>query len=162
MKLGAPVQCVAVAGRHVIAVGARFYASSDEGRSFADVTPEGAALRFPGCAIAADGWAWVFDGDLVGGGHLFVRAPGGAFARRSPAHRDMRVIVLNPADGREAWVGAWGGGVYRSVDGGGSFTRLGLRGGEVRSLAVDFAGRRVYAATSNLISPKGVWTRPFE
>jgi len=106
------------------------------------------------CALAADGWAWVADGGLLTG-DLAVRAPGQSFVVLDAPLSRIEAVVVRPTDGREAFVAGWGGGVFRTRDGGSSWEHLGLDGFEVGALAVDFERGRLFAATGS-----GVHVRP--
>ncbi|MFK7999312.1 MAG: hypothetical protein AB8H86_06925 [Polyangiales bacterium] len=93
-----------------------------------------------------------------GASHLFV-GDGDSFEVRSPPCSDVREIVVNPANGEEAVAGSWGEDVHFTRDGGRSWVALGLLGVQVRTLGVDWAERRVYVASSNLVFDKGIWVR---
>jgi hypothetical protein len=135
--------------------GSRIYPSTDAIRLV-----HGWRASFPQAACAPDGRAYAIDDGLVRG-QLRARQPDGSWAARSLPAPDVRVAVVNPADGRELWLSTWGAGVFRSRDGGESWENLGLVGVEIRSMAVDFTDHRVWVAPSNLVGHSGIWERPF-
>jgi hypothetical protein len=68
------------------------------------------------------------------------------FEERVAPCSDVREVVVNPQNGDEAIAGSWAEDLHITRDGGQSWTALGLRGVEVRTLGVDRFD-------------KGVWTR---
>jgi hypothetical protein len=152
-----PASCVAAHGDRVLVGGPRFRESLDGGRTFTDLTPDGAELGHAVCAVTASGRAYVAEGGIWSS-HFYARdGAGAAFVARRPPHRDVRVMA---ARGDQVVTGSWGGGVHHSTDGGASWRSLGLSGFEVRAMAVDFQTRRVFAAASNL-TKGGIYMRTF-
>jgi hypothetical protein len=146
----------------VLAVGARWLQSVDGGQRFADVTPPGDRPRLPKTTVAGGGWRYVYDGGFWGG-TLFVAPPGKRFEPRELPLRDARVIVADPrhAFGSRAMLASWGEGVWLTEDGGRSWSNLGLRNIQVRSVVVDWPRRRVWAASANMHFHRGIYTRTF-
>lgn len=107
------------------------------------------------CAIADDGAAYAAT-SVMFGGRLAARPAGGRFVELEPPLARVEAIRVNPANGREVWIGGWGGGVFRSVDAGRTWDHLGLHGFEVESIHVDFASGLVLAATGS-----GIYSRRF-
>lgn len=73
------------------------------------------------------------------------------------SNTDVRAVAVNPASPSTVYAGTYGGGVFRSTDGGATWKawngHLGIL--YVNSLAVDSTGGFVHAATS-----RGVFDRP--
>jgi len=86
-------------------------------------------------------------------GDLAVAAPDTAFVARSAPAPRIEALAVHPEDGKEAWVGAWGAGVFRTTDGGVTWQAMGLVGFEVSDLAVDFRREVAYVGTGS-----GVYT----
>ncbi|MEZ4452674.1 MAG: hypothetical protein R3B09_24655 [Nannocystaceae bacterium] len=149
-------------GERLLALGPRFLASSDGGRSWSEVPrPEGATLG-ASAAIGGDGRVYVVDGGIVVGGDLWTAPFGGAWERRVPPAGDLRAVAVDPRESDHLVVGAWGEGVFRSRDGGREWASLGLRGVSVRSLDVDFERGEVVVGSGNLVIRGGVFTRSIE
>jgi hypothetical protein len=147
-------------GAHLLAVGAAWLASGDGGRSWRTLPRPAGAPDHPGAAIGPGPYRYVFQGGLFGGS-LLVSEPDAAYTPRDLPARDARVLVVNPTQGRELVIGSWGKGVWHSDDAGRHWRDLGLQGVEVRSLAVDFSARRVWAGSANLLFKRGVFARSF-
>lgn len=145
--------------RTVLAVGRRWRESHDGGATFVDVTPPGELPRLPRVALGG-GWRYVYAGGMFGGS-LHVAAPGQGFEKRALPVRDIRILVADPSDGKHAWLGSWGEGVYRTVDGGRSWQAMGLERNEVRTLAVDWRSKIAYVATANTVFHRGIWSRSY-
>lgn len=143
----------------VLAVGRRWRESQDGGATFADVTPAGRLPRWPRVALGG-GWRYVYAGGMFGGS-LHVAAAGQRFEKRALPVRDIRILVVDPRDGKHAWLGSWGEGVYRTIDGGRSWQAMGLERNEVRALAVDWTSKIAYAATANTVFHRGIWSRRY-
>jgi hypothetical protein len=151
-----PVTVVCSAGSTVLAAERTgpAWLSTDEGAAFRSIpTP---AFSPALCGVSKDGTAWlaapgVFSGDLA------VAPPSGQFAPKRPPGPRIEALTVNPGDGKQAWIGIWGGGVYRSGDGGQSWEPMGLLGSEVSALVVDFRRKTAYAGTGS-----GVLRRSFE
>lgn len=138
-----------------LAVGERWWLS--KGGAYEEVTPR----NLEGGFWDVSGGGGVFYASLsvrFGASHLFV-GDGESFEMRSPPYSDVREIVVNPDNGEEAVAGSWGADVHFTRDGGRSWVALGLLGVQVRTLGVDWAERRVYVASSNLVFDKGIWAR---
>lgn len=149
---GAP-KVVCARGRRVLAVqpiteqaAGRAFLSEDGGATFAELA--GASLAATKCGVSDDGTLWVVAEGTFSGA-LSVAAPGGGFQSRSVPAPRVEAIAVSPSDGREAWIGVWGAGVFRSRDGGASWTAMGLEGFEVSALVVDFERGRAYAGTGS-------------
>lgn len=157
---------VCAAGDHVLAAGRGVaFVSRDRGAAFETAT--GLAEAFPECALAQDGWGYVVYGGVMSGS-LFVRAGGNAatsgatsFVERALPATDVRAIVTNPTHGAEVVIATWGAGVFHSRDGGLTWTNLGLRGIECRSLALSPEHRILTVAGANLVGASGLFRRPF-
>jgi photosystem II stability/assembly factor-like uncharacterized protein len=79
---------------------------------------------------------------------------GEAMAGIGPFGGTIYSIAIDPADSNTVYAGAWGGGVYKSTDGGGQWADVnnGLTNRIVRSLAIDPAdSNTLYAGTDNNI-----------
>lgn len=155
---GATVVCARE--RRVIAIRSsesppgRIWRSQDGGATF--VANVGASVPATACSVSDDGTVWIisqgtFTGDLT------LLAPDGAFVRATVPAPRVEAIVVNPTHPGEAWIGVWGGGVYRTRDRGHVWEGWGLRGFEVSALAIDFVNRRAYAGTGS-----GVYERALD
>ncbi|MEZ4236611.1 MAG: hypothetical protein R3F59_10735 [Myxococcota bacterium] len=141
---GVAADAVCARGADVLAVGGgRTWRSADGGDTFAAGEAAGPAHD---CALAADGSAWLVDRGLF---HS-------ALARLGPHPRTVEApsprveaVAVDPDDADHVWLGVWGEGVFRTVDGGAVWTREGLRGWEVAALVVDFGARRAWAGTGS-------------
>lgn len=143
----------------VLVVGKVWCISPDAGGEWIDVTPTDEVGTFPEAAIGGGGWQYVF-----GGGHLsstlHVRGPGEPrFTTRTAPASDVRVLVADPRDGRRAWIGTWGEGVFATADGGATWTDFGLQKIQIRSMALDPIADRLSVASSNTIFDKGIYRR---
>ncbi len=148
---------VAITNGRVLATGARWWTSA--GADYRDVTPPGVTGR--NWKVDADaGRFYVYRGSSFGSGQLYV-GDGVAFEERTMPVSDVRAIVVHPGEPDHAFAGSWGNDVHATTDGGRTWTGLGLSGVEVRSIAVDWQGRRLYVASSNTVMDQGVWTRTF-
>ncbi len=140
-------------GRYVLAVlpktqeVGKVWQSEDGGISFVEVL--GASIPASVCGISDDGTRWVV-AEGTFSGVLSIATLGSARfdVKNVPAPR-VEAIAVNPKNGDEAWIGVWGAGVYRSLDGGDSWSQMGLTGYEVSALGVDFANHRAYAGTGS-------------
>jgi hypothetical protein len=161
-RAGFPVREVAAAvegsGIRVLLTG-REWMENDMKGGWRHVRPPGAVVAWP-CPAAGGGWRYVFQGGMLTG-TLYAAGPGGPFVKREAPAPDLRVLAVNPADGREVWAATWGQGVYRSTDGGATWRYRGLRGIQVRAMAVDFDGGTVIAGSSNLVFEKGLFILRF-
>lgn len=146
------------AGRRWLTVGSPGVSESDDGLTWRQVFFWDA--RFPLLACAPDGQAYAIDGGLLWG-QMRARGTDGVWRERSLPAPDVRVALVNPARSGELWLGTWGQGVFRSTDGGVTFQDLGLRGFEIRAMAVDFQAGRAFVAPSNLAYRSGVWSLSF-
>ncbi|MDI1475334.1 hypothetical protein [Polyangium sp. y55x31] len=150
---GASITGVAADGTRVIAVGSHLFVSEDGGRHFEDRGP----LGLPAPSVYAGGGSYY----LVQGGlmssRLFVSEAGRRLEERKAPVRDIRVLAVDPHDGRRIWIGTWGEGIWRSDDAGRTFQDLELEGLEVQSLVVDFATKDAWVAATNLATPSGVF-----
>lgn len=142
-------------GRALAVGGERWWLS--KGGAYEEVTPP----NLEGGFWDVSGGGGLFYASLslrFGASYLFV-GDGETFAVRSPPCGDVRAIVVNPDNGEEAVASSWGEDVHFTRDGGRSWRALGLLGVQARTLGVDWGGRRVYVASSNLVFDKGVWAR---
>lgn len=144
----------------VLATGSRIMESFDGGESFKDSTPQGADFMHSECVVGAGGYRYVFSGGMMSS--VFLTAePGQSYRLRELPDSDTRVMIANPIDGKEIWLGTWGQGVFRSADAGKSFHPMGLERNEIRALWVDFKRRRAFAPASNLALGRGLYIREF-
>ena len=90
---------------------------------------------------------------------LLVSQKGAAFEARKLPARDVLCLLVNPDKGRQLLIGSRSSGVWYSGVDGSSWIDLGLQGVEVRSLAVDWKAGRIWAASSNLMFKRGIYTR---
>lgn len=144
----------------VLATGSRIMESFDGGQSFRDSTPQGADFRHAECEVGAGGYRYVFSGGMITSIFL-VAEPGRSYRPRELPDTDTRVLVANPKDGKEIWLGTWGKGIFRSMDAGSTFISMGLERNEVRTLWVDFARGRAFAPASNMFLGGGFYIRSF-
>lgn len=158
-EVGPYVRSVALAPDSDLALACGRRWSVRERGVWADVTPApelGAAEAF----VGGGGWRYA----LIGGvwsGELWAAAPGQGFRRVTAPVPDTRVLAPHPVDGRRVLAASWGQGVWRSEDGGETWTPLGLERVEVRTLAVNWARGEVCAGASNLMFVRGVFCRAF-
>jgi hypothetical protein len=155
---GARVRGVATDGTRVVAVGDRVLVSEDGGRRFEDRGP----LKLAAPSVFAGGGSYyVVQGGILSS-RLFVSEAGGPLEPRKAPVRDVRILAVDPRDGRRAWLASWGEGVWRSEDAGRSWEDVELEGLEVQALVVDFGrGERArdeaWVAATNLATPSGVF-----
>ncbi|MBN1532368.1 MAG: hypothetical protein JXA20_06880 [Spirochaetes bacterium] len=161
-RAGFPVREVAAApwagGSSVLITGREWMENDAKGR-WRYIRPAGIIVTWP-YAAAGGGWRYVFQGGMLTG-TLYAAAPGEGFVERRAPAPDLRILAVNPSDGSEVWAGTWGQGVFRSTDGGASWRYRGLRGIQVRSLAVDFGEGTALAGSSNLIFQRGLFLLRF-
>ncbi|MDI3290171.1 hypothetical protein [Polyangium sp. 15x6] len=154
---GASITGVATDGSRVIAVGSHVFVSEDGGRHFDNRGATG--LQAPSVYAGGDSYYLVQGGIMSS--RLFVSEAGGRLEERKAPVRDIRVLAVDPHNGRRVWVGTWGEGIWRSEDAGRTFQDLELEGLEVQSLVVDFAkkeaGPEAWVAATNLATPSGVF-----
>ncbi|MDC3958903.1 WD40/YVTN/BNR-like repeat-containing protein [Polyangium jinanense] len=150
---GTSITGVATDGSRVVAVGSNVFVSEDGGRHFKDRGPTG--LQAPS-VYAGGGSYYLVQGGIMSS-RLFVSEADGRLEERKPPMRDIRVIAVDPHDGRRVWVGTWGEGIWRSEDAGRTFQDLELEGLEVQSLVVDFSTKDAWVAATNLATPSGVY-----
>lgn len=149
-------------GERLLALGARFALSTDGGLRWREVPrPEGVSLG-ASAAISGDGRVYVVDGGVVVGGEVWTAPLGEAWEARSAPAGDLRVVAVDPRASDHLLVGAWGEGVFRSQDGGHTWTSLGLHGVSVRTLSADFDRGEVAVSSGNLVIRGGVFRRPLE
>jgi len=146
------------AGSRWVMVSPRGIFEGDDGASFWQVQPWDA--RFPLAACAPDGRAYALDGGMLWG-QLRARTAEGFWQERPLPAPDVRALVVNPQRGDEVWLGTWGEGVFRSLDGGQRWEKMGLAGFEIRSMVVDFQAHRALAVPANLAVRSGIWARGF-
>ena len=82
---------------------------------------------------------------------LTVSAGVNTWTSNGPDGGDVRALAIDPANPATLYAGTSGGGVFKSTDGGGSWTVIntGLTSTDVRALAIDPANpATVYAGTS--------------
>jgi len=148
---------VATDGNRVVAVGSRVFVSEDGGKRFQDRGP----LELPAPSVFAGGGSYYVVQGGVMSSRLFVSEADGRLEERQVPMRDIRVLAVDPRDGRRVWLGTWGEGIWRSEDAGRTFQNLALEGLEVQSLVVDFAkkeaGGEAWVAATNLAIPSGVF-----
>ncbi|MDI1445603.1 hypothetical protein [Polyangium sp. 6x1] len=154
---GVSITGVATDGMRVVAVGAHVFVSEDGGRRFQDRGP----LGLPAPSVYAGGGSYyVVQGGFMSS-RLFVSEAGRRMEERKVPIRDIRVLAVDPHDGRRVWIGTWGEGIFRSEDAGRTVQSLELEGLEVQSLVVDFAkkdgGGEAWVAATNLATPSGVF-----
>jgi hypothetical protein len=147
---------VAVGGGAALAVGSRWW-SRDAAGVWTDVTPAGVTGRWTSPAVGG-GWRYAWHSGLWSS-DLRAAPSGRSFEPRTPPAPDLRVLVVDPADGSRVLAGSWGQGVWGSTDGGESWSALGLERVQVRSLAVDWRRGVVCAASSNILWGRGVYCR---
>ena len=145
----------------ILSLGRRWRESSDGGKTWRDVTATGADLLTPRGAVGGGGRRYVFEGGVFRG-RFYAAGPGERFQERELPAPDIRVMVASPADGRDIWIGSWGQGIFRSRDAGRTWRYMGLRGIQVRSMALDIESRKIYAASSNLLFRHGIYVMTFK
>jgi photosystem II stability/assembly factor-like uncharacterized protein len=64
-----------------------------------------------------------------------------------PAGRIVQVLAIDPRDSATLYAGTYGNGIYKSVDGGASWSAAGLSGALIRSLVIDPSSGAIYAGT---------------
>jgi len=149
----APAGALAVRGSDVYAGwGNVLFRSGDGGANWTMPYPD--VLRSGLETVAArPGRADVLVGTTQIGIHRGVSTPAPAWEASSLGltTRRISVIAASPADPDALFTAGNGGGVFRSADGGRSWTALdaGLTNTDVAGLAPDSSGRRLYAATGD-------------
>ena len=145
----------------LLAVGRAWFSSTDGGQRWTRLrSPLQPRFAHPGVALGGGGWSYVYEGGLLRG-ILVAMGPGTTgFVQRPLPASGVRVVLADPDDGRELWLGSWGQGVFHSKDSGQHWQNVGLQSIEVGSLAVDRHRRRIFAASSNLALRRGVYVRP--
>jgi hypothetical protein len=151
------VSAVCARGSHVLALAtsglAQLWRSHDGGASF---TADPGELRDASlCAVTNRGCAWLASEGTFKG-EVARAEPGQRLSLHAAPAPRIEALQVNPESCMEAWLGIWGAGVFRSIDGGSSWESMGLVGFEVSSLAVDFVSRRAFAGTGS-----GVYTLAF-
>src|SRR5262249_19809694 len=92
----------------ILVSGRRWFESTNDGATWSDVSPTEELPLNPQAAVGGAGYRYVYDGGILSG-HLWVAEPGRPFEARKLPDSDTRIMVANPIDGREVWLGAWGG-----------------------------------------------------
>jgi hypothetical protein len=151
---------VAARGETVLVSGYRhWHQSEDRGQTWVEITPAGEDSSAEPY-LSNDGWRyWLMSG--VFSSALYVSSSTETPTKRRLPVRDARVLVINPKDGKELWLGSWEGGVFRSLDSGETWQDMGLQRVQVRQMAVDFQRRLVSAASANLLFDKYLFRRSF-
>ncbi|MCB9641126.1 MAG: hypothetical protein H6727_19670, partial [Myxococcales bacterium] len=140
---------------YLFLTGRRWYESHNGGFRWKDITPPPHLVtgRFK-AHLGAQGRRYAFQGGLLNG-TLVTAAPGQSFEKRPLPASDIRVLITDPQDDRQVWIGTWGQGVFYSPDTGKTWKDLKLQGVEVRYL-VRFQDA-LYAGSSNLVFNKGLY-----
>jgi photosystem II stability/assembly factor-like uncharacterized protein len=140
---------------HILIAGKYWLESFDRGTTWDEVKPKGVKVGNPGIAVGG-GWRYVFEGGMITGS-LYAGETGREFQKRELPASDVRVLVVNPENGSEIWIGTWGQGVFRSTNGGTNWEYAGLKKIQVRAMAVDFKKREVLVGSSNLFFDRGIY-----
>ena len=136
-----------------------WHQSEDSGQTWTNITPADVDYTAEPY-LSRDGLRyWLVSG--VFSSELYASSAGHPPIKRTVPVRDARVLVINPDDGKERWLGSWEGGVFRSLDGGETWLEMGLQRVQVSSMAVDFQRRLVFAASANLLFDKYIFQRSF-
>lgn len=140
-----------------LAIGPRGWWERRDG-SWDEVESPGPEVGWPEAFVGGGGWRYAMAGG-VWSGALHVAPPGRGFAPVEVPVPDLRTLVADPREGARVVVGSWGQGVWASEDGGGTWSELGLRQIQVRSVAIDWSRGTVCAGSSNLLFSRGVFCR---
>lgn len=131
-----------------------------KGSDWRFVKPAGVTIDRPEAALGGE-WRYVYEGGLLSG-TLYAASPGEAFVKRELPAPDIRTMAVNPADGKEVWIGTWGQGIFRSIDGAATWQYMGLRRIQAAHLAVDFGTKTVMVASANLMFHRGLYLKRYE
>src|SRR5580765_7517922 len=70
-----------------------------------------------------------------------------SWTARGPEGRDVQILAIDPRDSATVYAGTYGNGIFKSDNGGASWTAAGLPGALIRSLVIDRSSGTIYAGT---------------
>ena len=145
-------------------VGVSLASAAPRGFAWHD-TPTGSAARLRGLSAVSSTTAWA-SGSL---GTVLRTTDRGATWQSvgPPGTADLQFRDIEAFDANHAVIQSIGNNptdfrIYVTANGGQSWTYVGLRGTQVRSLAIDFDARRAYVASANVLFHPGIYALTFE